>query len=103
MSAVVTGPQASKSAEVVQTGPVSVYFRESVMFIEMRDSASVGLHVDSILPAKLEPDGSASVIKDNQRAEGLLLVRRALDRTTGKHRNHRCFVPFDNIKSVSYP
>lgn len=75
----------------------SVRFVESVPFAGTeQSSAQIGRGADSIMPAKLEPDGTPSLILANQRADGLLLEGKLAGR------RERVFVPFANVRGVTY-
>ncbi len=58
---------------------------------------------DSIIPARLEPDGSAVPIKEGQIASGLLFRRRTVDRAhNGAQFIEQCYVPMSNVKCLQY-
>ena len=67
-----------------------------------RSSVQIGRNVDSIIPARMEGDGSAVGIDKGQRADGIVIRMRRHDRVTGKRYVSQEFVPWANIRSLTY-
>jgi len=57
---------------------------------------------DSIVPARLEPDGRAVPIEKGQASAGLLLTRKFHDRLANRTRMERVFVPMALIRGIIY-
>lgn len=85
-----------------QTKLVAAFFVDSVPFGGEQASASIGRNVDSIVPARLEKDGSAVPVEPNQRADGILLRRKHRDLNTHQRVVLQAFVPFANVRSLQY-
>lgn len=83
-------------------GIQAAHFVNSVPFIDERQSCSIGLNCDSILPARLEVDGSAVVIDKGQRADGLVIRRKFHNRGLNTRSIAQVFVPWANIRGVQY-
>ena len=81
---------------------VSVTFVNSVAFGGESQSAQIGRNVDSIIPVRMEGDGSPVQVDKGQRADGILLRAKRHDRVTGRKFEARDFVPWANIRSLSY-
>lgn len=81
----------------------SVFFRESVNFAhEEHNSLQVGKRVDIVQPARLQADGSPVAIKDNERADGLLLTKSMPGRDNKPPYVAQSFVPWASVKNVLY-
>lgn len=81
----------------------SVRFVESIEFAGESLSLVVGQHCDSVRPARLEGDGAPVPVKDNQRADGLLVTRTVSARSVGGERHTEVvWVPWANVRSVRY-
>jgi hypothetical protein len=82
---------------------VSVRFREAVPWRGEQMGATQGpADADSIVPARLEPDGRAVPIEKGQASAGLLLMRKYHDRIANKSRQERVFVPMALIRGIIY-
>jgi hypothetical protein len=93
-------PPAPKTVESNRI--VSVRFRESVPILGETLTATIGQGVDSVVPARLEPDGRAVPIEKGQASAGLLLTRIYLDRQAGTRRMERIFVPLALVRGIIY-
>jgi hypothetical protein len=80
----------------------SAAFVQSAPFGDERMSCQVGLNCDSIIPARLEPDGSCVPISSGQRADGILVRRKKHDLQTQKRFVDQCFIPWSNVRGLSY-
>ena len=85
-----------------QTKLVSCTFVNSVAFGGESQSVQVGRNVDSITPARMEGDGVPVGVDKGQRADGVLLRMKRHDRVTGRKYVAMDFVPWSNIRSLSY-
>lgn len=65
-------------------------------------SAGMPGNVDSIIPARLDHDGSATPIANGERADGLLIVRKVHDANRHTDFWNVSFVPMTNVRSCSY-
>lgn len=74
---------------VVNAGPLAGYASLAVG----------GGHVDSIVPARLLPNGEWTAV-DKERAEGLGIARKA--GPASSQRVERYFVPWSNVAALSY-
>jgi hypothetical protein len=81
---------------------VSATFVHSVAFGGESQSVQIGRNVDSLVPGILSADGSAVGIEKGQRADGIILRQRYYDRVTGRRMIRQDFVPWANIRSLSY-
>lgn len=81
---------------------VSVTFVNSVAFGGESQSAQLGRNVDAIIPARMEGDGTPVPVEKGQRADGILLKAKRHDRVSGKRYVAMDFVPWANIRSLSY-
>lgn len=92
----------------------AVYFNRSVMFQTEMESASVwkpgsqsaapSNSVDDILPALMDPMGGILLMneKTNRPTDGIVLRKRVHDLTTRQRVIKQTFVPWSNVRSVSY-
>ncbi len=81
-----------------------VYFDGSVMFGSEMSSAAVGNTgsntVDSIVPGRLDEDGS--IVLGSQGATGLVLRKKRHDLATNKRIAMQTWVPWARIRNVGY-
>jgi len=81
---------------------IGATFSGSIPFGGEALAVQLGRNVEAILPAVLAPDGSATPIKDGQRADGVLLRQRTHDRLRGTWYTAQEFVPWANVKGLQY-
>jgi hypothetical protein len=82
---------------------VSVRFTDAVPWRgESMGVTQATADADSIVPARLEPDGRAVPIEKGQASAGLLLTRKYHDRIANKPRMERVFVPMALIRGIIY-
>ncbi len=77
-------------------------FINSIAFAGQASSVAIGRNCDSIVPARLEADGMPVTIDKGQRADGLLIRRRAQNRATNKSFVEQTFVPWANVGETQY-
>lgn len=76
---------------------------ESVAFAGgEHSSVNAGRNCDSLIPARLEPDGTAVSISSGQRADGLLVRRKVQNLNTREFHVDQVFIPFANIRGLLY-
>lgn len=104
-------PPPPEGAEVAMTRLAAVYFVNSVVVQGFGDKLSVDVpgagqplsssSLDAIVPAVLLPSGEA-IPASGDEPTGLMLTKLIHDRQTGKRFVARTYVPFANIRSISY-
>lgn len=92
----------------------AVHFDRSVMFTSEMESASIwkpgssgaapSNSVDDIFPALVGPNGDISLASDktSRPTDGIVLRKRIHDLNTGRRIIKQTFVPWANIRSISY-
>lgn len=95
-------PTAPLEVSIECTKLVSAHFVNAVPFDGVVQSASVPRNADSIVPARLEPDGTAVAISSGQRADGILIRRRVTVRSNNTKLLAQSFVPWANISGLQY-
>lgn len=81
---------------------IGAAFVESVSFAGETTSVRVPGNCDGIAPARLEPDGAMAIIAAGQRADGVKVWRKVQDRVTGQKYVEQHFIPWSNIRGLSY-
>lgn len=95
--------QKTEVKPAVHTVVKAVTFRESISFAAgEHNGVQVDRQVDVITAARLEPDCTPVAISTGQRADGLLLSRSVPARGTDEAYVSQYFVPFANVRGISY-
>lgn len=108
-----TKPKAVSPAEPVYAPCLNlsvVFFVNSVMLqgeihsasITPKGASATSNAVDSIVPANVLPDGRCEPAAASERGHGLLLSKKVHNLNTGKRQVVRTFVPWHNVRSISY-
>lgn len=77
---------------------VGATFKEAVAFGGTSTSVSLQRNCDALYPARLEADGSPVAIDKGQRADGLVLRRKAAP----PRLEQMAFVPWANVSELQY-
>lgn len=80
----------------------TAHFVNAAAFDGVNQSVSVPRNADSIVPARLEPDGTAVAISSGQRADGIVIRRKVTVRSNNTKLVVQSFVPWANISSLQY-
>ncbi len=81
---------------------IAASFVNSIPFAGETSGVQIPRNCDSIVPARLDCDGSAIAIDKGQRADGLLVRRKVHDRTTNTRYVDQVFVPFANVRGLQF-
>lgn len=81
---------------------LAAHFVESVPFVTEASSVSVGRNADSILPARLEKDGTVATVEAGQRSDGIVVRKKHVNLATQDRRVMQVFIPWANVKALEY-
>lgn len=77
-------------------------FDRAIPFAGTCESVQLGRNCDSIVPARLEPDGTTVAIDRGQRADGVRLRRKVDNLQTRESFMDQVFVPWANVIGLQY-
>lgn len=95
-------PPKTEATLPVHTRIAAAFFVTSIPFAGETVGAQVGRNCTSIVPARLEADGSAVTIDKGQRADGLQIRSVEHDRKNNTKYIGQCFVPWANVRGITY-